>query len=465
MSKDKTLSAAKSASNDVAQHAYSHLPSGIATNETATVGALSLDIFRSVDPYGCVASLTRDGTSDEIVHDSSNGVVAAVSNAEVSVVYTYTGDLLDAGYNLALAGGMRFTRELIHSGNYLRENVYAVHNASPVTTNSFAYGYDYLHRPVSRSGDTFAYNSRGEVTNATIAANASAYAYDGIGNLSESSVATGGLPAVATSYYANSLNQYESIWSAVGNAWLEHSENGELTRLGDRGFLYDAKSRLVCAGVWFFDEERYYAGDFTDYDELYSFEFVVSNRYDYLDRRVQKITPAATHTYFYDGWMLIKEIVSNTNGTTDVIEYHWGKDLSGTIGGAGGVGGLLCLKRNGAIYVPFYDAYGNIMGYWDVQGNVVAEYTYDAFGKLISSSGPMADVFAIRYSTKYFDVETGFYYYGYRYYSPELMRWITRDPIGEEGGVNLYAMCENNSVAQFDVFGLYELTVMTSAHG
>jgi hypothetical protein len=66
-----------------------------------------------------------------------------------------------------------------------------------------------------------------------------------------------------------------------------------------------------------------------------------SNRYDHIDRRVQKITPAATHTFFYDGWLLIKEIVASTNGTTDVIEYHWGKDLSGSIGGAGGVGGLL----------------------------------------------------------------------------------------------------------------------------
>ena len=186
------------------------------------------------------------------------------------------------------------------------------------------------------------------------------------------------------------------------------------------------------------------------------------NRYDHLDRRVQKITPAATHTYFYDGWMLIKEVVANTNGTTDVIEYHWGKDLSGTIGGAGGVGGLLYLKRNGAIYVPFYDAYGNIMGYWDVQGNVVAEYTYDAFGKLISSSGTMADVFAIRYSTKYFDVETGFYYYGYRYYSPELMRWITRDPIGEfyaelslcEASENLYCFLSNDAIGDYDYLGL-----------
>ncbi len=58
------------------------------------------------------------------------------------------------------------------------------------------------------------------------------------------------------------------------------------------------------------------------------------------------------------------------------------------------------------------------MGYWDAEGHVVAEYTYDAFGKLIASSGPMADVFSFRYSTKYFDPETSFYYYGHRFYSP-----------------------------------------------
>ena len=53
------------------------------------------------------------------------------------------------------------------------------------------------------------------------------------------------------------------------------------------------------------------------------------NRYDHIDRRVQKITPAAAHTFFYDGWMLIKEIVANTNGTTmarriiDEIDQIW----------------------------------------------------------------------------------------------------------------------------------------------
>ena len=79
------------------------------------------------------------------------------------------------------------------------------------------------------------------------------------------------------------------------------------------------------------------------------------------------------------------------------------RDLSGTLDGAAGIGGLLYVKKNGAIYVPFYDAYGNVMGYWDKQGNVVAEYAYDAFGRGVAKNGTMVDVFSIRYSTKYYD--------------------------------------------------------------
>ena len=81
------------------------------------------------------------------------------------------------------------------------------------------------------------------------------------------------------------------------------------------------------------------------------------------------------------------------------------------------------------------------MGYRDVAGNVVAEYVYNAFGKLISSSGSLCDEFSFRYSTKYFDAEIALYYYGYRFYCPGLRRWLTRDPIEEAGGENLYGFC------------------------
>ena len=63
------------------------------------------------------------------------------------------------------------------------------------------------------------------------------------------------------------------------------------------------------------------------------------------------------------------------------------------------------------------------------------------------------NVFRHRFSTKYYDAETGLYYYGYRFYSPALMRWLNRDPIEEDGGVNLYCFCINDTLSHVDVFG------------
>ena len=77
---------------------------------------------------------------------------------------------------------------------------------------------------------------------------------------------------------------------------------------------------------------------------------------------------------------------------------------------------------------------------------------YDDFGRTISQSGPMAEDFRHRFSTKYFDAETGLYYYGYRFYSPSLMRWLNRDPI-DKGGLNLYGFCGNCVVANYDKGG------------
>ena len=91
--------------------------------------------------------------------------------------------------------------------------------------------------------------------------------------------------------------------------------------------------------------------------------------------------------------------------------------------------------------------------YTDTAGTVVASYTYDAFGNTLSQSGTMCDVFRFRYSTKYYDPETCLYYYGYRFYSPSLMRWLNRDPIEEEGGVNVYSFCKNNGIVNYDTDG------------
>ena len=160
------------------------------------------------------------------------------------------------------------------------------------------------------------------------------------------------------------------------------------------------------------------------------------------------------------GWYL-QSANTQSNSTYNVgfdcvvseIDYIWGNDISGTRDGACGIGGLLYLKRNGVVYIPFFDAYGNVLGYTDAHGNVEAEYTYDPFGNIVGKSGAKSDDFAFRFSTKYYDIELDLYYYTYRYYNPQLMRWLTEDPIAEDGGLNLYGFCGNNPVSRYDKDG------------
>ena len=128
--------------------------------------------------------------------------------------------------------------------------------------------------------------------------------------------------------------------------------------------------------------------------------------------------------------------------------------ISGTLQGAGGVGGLLAVKRNGVWYAPLYDANGNVTAYVSETGAVVAEYEYDAFGATVSQSGALSDAFRHRFSTKPWIAALGAYDYGERLYSPVLRRWLSRDPMGEDGGVNLYAFVNNSPLLYLDPIGL-----------
>ena len=92
---------------------------------------------------------------------------------------------------------------------------------------------------------------------------------------------------------------------------------------------------------------------------------------------------------------------------------------------------------------------------------VVAHYEYDPFGRLTQdddtdSSGYHA-INPFKFSTKYHDAETGFYYYGYRFYDPVTGRWSSRDPIGEKGGLNVYSIVDNAPNQFVDILGLAKI--------
>jgi RHS repeat-associated protein len=137
----------------------------------------------------------------------------------------------------------------------------------------------------------------------------------------------------------------------------------------------------------------------------------------------------------------------------------WGADLSGSMQGAGGVGGMLSesspITSNPITFnssYPTYDGNGNVSEYLDSTGQVTAHYEYDPFGNTVVNTDT-SNQFAYRFSTKPIDIATGLYYYGYRYYDPLTGRWPSRDPIEERGGVNLYGFVGNDGINLFDLLG------------
>jgi len=164
--------------------------------------------------------------------------------------------------------------------------------------------------------------------------------------------------------------------------------------------------------------------------------------YDYMGRRVSKAVYVWDESFWatndirqfvYDGWLLVSEIC-NLQSVVTTNHYVWGLDLSGSLSGAGGIGGLLACHRDegsGAeVHYYFADANGNVGQLVDDSGtDILAHYEYAPFGKAIVASGTMAGENVFRFSTKYMDFELGTYYYGHRSYHPETGRWLSRDPI------------------------------------
>ena len=169
-----------------------------------------------------------------------------------------------------------------------------------------------------------------------------------------------------------------------------------------------------------------------------------------------------TRRYVWDGYNIAAEIViDEVTSATNVTYYTWGLDLSGTLQGAGGVGGLLAVTTADlaqpdslTTYYPSYDANGNITDYVDGSGTVRAHYEYSPFGEIVAQSGDLADTFTHRFSTKPFDAETGLVMYQFRPYAPRLGRWLSRDPIGTRGGLNEYGFAGNDGINHFDYLGL-----------
>jgi len=128
------------------------------------------------------------------------------------------------------------------------------------------------------------------------------------------------------------------------------------------------------------------------------------------------------------------------------------------------IGAAVALELDQKMFIPIHDHIGNVACLLDaVSGVVVETYRHSSFGEEMfdgrengeNSETREKAISPWRFSSKRVDDESGLVYFGRRYYAPELGRWVTPDPIGRDGGPNLYAYVMNSPLTHFDLYGLF----------
>jgi RHS repeat-associated protein len=251
-----------------------------------------------------------------------------------------------------------------------------------------------------------------------------------------------------TNYTLDNVNDYTAI---SGSANPSYDDNGNMTSgpvpAGAALLNYDKENRLrstVCNGV----------------TTLYTYDAL--GRLLCVDQPNSNSDPTK-EIYTWSSWTMLARAIYTSGSLTETFRYTWGLDLSGSLEGAGGVGGLLAIERNVTgsttweIRYAHNDANGNIIALTDSTGNVSARYRYDAFGNTLSATDVdntgWVNHNIHRFSSKPSFGNTGLLFYGYRWYTPRDARWINRDPIEESGGMNLYGFVGNDGVDRWDLLG------------
>lgn len=233
---------------------------------------------------------------------------------------------------------------------------------------------------------------------------------------------------------------------------FDYDDDGNLTVDGRWTYTWDGENRLVAMETLF-----------SVATALPALKQRLEFSYDRQGRRIAKAFKTwnsgtsswqiqSDVRFLYDGWNLVGEYAAS--GYIPVQLPVWGLGVSGSMQGAGGVGGLLWVTGASATYAPGYDGNGNVIAWVDSStGALAGGLEYGAFGETVLATG-LGATQSYGFSTKYRDRETGMNYYGYRYYNPSTGRWLSRDPIAERGGVNLVALGRNDAINQIDILGM-----------
>ena len=269
----------------------------------------------------------------------------------------------------------------------------------------------------------FSYDNIGQVTGAMLNNSGNllsnySYNYDQIGNRIQATKDNN-----ITSYTSNIVNQYTQINTAVPT----YDQDGNMLTNGEWSYLWNGENRMISAQT-----------------TTRKVEFA----YDYMGRCFER----KEYTAENGSWNLDKAIYIVYDEYKQIAEYVNVELHQQYAWDVAGLDTVAFMGKNNSTYMYWTDGNKNVLKLFDATG-ILASYSYDPFGKVATSEGLLATDNPFRFSSEYHNDITGLVEYIYRKYDPVIGRWINRDPIEEQGSLNLYIICNNSAIDFFDLYG------------
>ena len=262
---------------------------------------------------------------------------------------------------------------------------------------------------------TYGYDQQGQLTSATVGGTRHTYTYDTAGNIQSKKVGS------TTTNYTYGNSAWRDLLTAYNGGSITYSGGNPTKYYDGSTFTWTQGRRLATAKVGSTNISYTY-----DMAGVRSSKTVGSTKYDFTT---------------------LSGLVTRQTGGGKTIDFVYDENNQ-----------PLAMKYNNTLYYYVLNAQGDVVRIVNSSRSVVASYTYDPWGKIISSSGTLADINPLRYRGYYYDSETGFYYLQSRYYDPEIGRFINADSYASTDATgllstNMFAYCENDPVNKSDPTG------------
>lgn len=437
--------------NDTVSYGYDAGKRLVAITSSSSVVHYSFDVLDRIaavvsggktNAYTYVANgrlvdslILGNGVLSEYSYDPLNRLTNLVHRSDGTnfASFTYTYNAADLRTSVTLGDPTPSSRTIAYGYDAIGQLTSADGDFSGY---SFDYNYDPAGNPTRQNNNGFVMsNAFNNLNQNTTSLWSGALTVLGLANSTDGEVEVNGITAalraagdgvlfVATNLpVVSGTNTYTAIHtdpfgraatstvSAVAqNKGYGYDANGNMTNDGQFVYVWDNADRLK--------------------EVRKDNEVIMTCRYDGLGRRRERIMSGETNRYVYnDGWLVLEV----RDGGNSVLEsYTHGPDLSGALGGAGGIGGILAVtihQPQAISHFFHYDGNGNVIRVTDSDGSVISILEYGPFGTVLLQSGSYVPRY--QFSSKEFDTDVGLNYYGYRFYSPSVGRWLNRDPLGD----------------------------------